>query len=238
MLNEKIVEKKIDNNLVLVANIFYGHKIDYWFCHGTLLGIIRDKNLIEWDPDIDVAVWEESTSRKKLTKIMTTNNFKLETDSFFSGDNLLSFSKEGGRKVDVHFYKKMHHKINGQHMAVVYMSYLPKNIFFKILDALSVARTYRGKFKSFVKIFGIFQSFFLFVKTKLIKKNIFYKSAGYCEPMELLNEFKEIEFFNSKVIIPSKSEEYLEYIYGQDWKTPKKDFYYAEEKKNSTTTIT
>ena len=238
MLNEKIAEKKIDNNLALAANIFYKHKIDYWFCHGTLLGIVRDKQLIEWDPDIDVAIWEESVSRRKITEIMTINNFKLKTDSFFIGDNLLSFTKEGGRKVDIHFYKKMYDKIKNQHMAVVYMSYLPKNIFFKVLDVLSIAKTYRGKYKLFVKIFGIFQSFFLFFKTKLVKKNIFYKSAGYCEPMELLNEFKEIEFFNTKVIIPSKSEECLEYIYGQDWKIPKKDFYYAEERKNSPTTIT
>ena len=70
-----------------------------------------------------------------------------------------------------------------------------------------------------------------------VKSNLFYKSAGYTEPLEFYEKFKEIDYFNVKVTVPFKSEECLEFIYGEDWKTPKKDFYYAEERKDSPTTI-
>ena len=48
--------KKTDQNLHLLISILEENKIRYWVCHGTLLGIVRDKKLISWDHDIDVGV--------------------------------------------------------------------------------------------------------------------------------------------------------------------------------------
>jgi len=45
----------LDQNFVLAINLLNKHKIKYWLCHGTLLGVIRDNSLIEWDNDIDIA---------------------------------------------------------------------------------------------------------------------------------------------------------------------------------------
>ena len=39
---------KTDKNLIDSILILNKTKIKYWVCHGTLLGIIRDKSLIEW----------------------------------------------------------------------------------------------------------------------------------------------------------------------------------------------
>ena len=58
--------KKIDQNLVSLINILTENKINYWICHGTLLGIIRDKKLIPWDHDIDIGVIENKKYRKML----------------------------------------------------------------------------------------------------------------------------------------------------------------------------
>lgn len=236
-MTSQINSEKIDNNLMLTVKIFQKHNIPYWICHGTLLGVIRDKKLIEWDPDIDIAIWDKTISKDKIIEIMTSYDFELVTDSFFIGDELISFNKKGGRKVDIHFYKTIYNKDNGQHMAIVYMAFFPKNIFMKFINAMSMAKTYNGKFKFLIKSISFFQSLFLFIKLKLIKSNLFYKSAGYTEPLEFYEKFKEIDYFNVKVTVPFKSEECLEYIYGEDWKTPKKDFYYAEERKDSPTTI-
>ena len=59
MYSETDSEKKIDPNLIEIINLLDKNKIIYWLCHGTLLGIVRDKNLIPWDHDIDIAVWDE-----------------------------------------------------------------------------------------------------------------------------------------------------------------------------------
>ena len=56
--------KKIDPNLLSAIDILNEYKINYWICHGTLLGIIRDKKLIPWDQDIDIGVLENKKYRK------------------------------------------------------------------------------------------------------------------------------------------------------------------------------
>ena len=156
---------------------------------------------------------------------------------FFDGDGLLRFSKNGGRDIDVNFYQVKFNKFTNKKMAVVYSSYIPRNFFLKIIDALSIAWKYNGKFKYFIKIFFIFQPLFQLIKSQLIKNNIFYKLIGFCEPLEIVQEFKEVNFFNTKVTVPNKSEELLEYIYGKNWKIPISNYYYAEVHKNSPSTL-
>ena len=43
------------------------HNIRYWIDMGTLLGIIRDNELIPWDHDVDIAV--DGSDALKLLKI-------------------------------------------------------------------------------------------------------------------------------------------------------------------------
>ena len=55
---------KWDKNLVDSVKILEDIHQNYWVCHGTLLGIIRDKNLIPWDNDIDLGVWKKNLKKK------------------------------------------------------------------------------------------------------------------------------------------------------------------------------
>ena len=41
-------EKKIGIIFFEIINILYKNKVKYWICHGTLLDIIRDKQLNLW----------------------------------------------------------------------------------------------------------------------------------------------------------------------------------------------
>ena len=218
--------KVLDANLLLIINIFKLNKIPYWLCHGTLLGVVRDKQLISWGNDINIAIWDTTISKTKLVELMTSNDFELETDTFFDGDNILYFHKSGGRMIDIHFYQIKYVKETNKNMAVIYSVYIPKNIFMKFIDAMSISKNYNGKLKYLIRIFSIFETFFKFVKKKLIKNNMFYNSICACEPLEFLKEFKEVDIFGNKLIIPSKSEELVKYMYGSDWKTPNKNCFY------------
>ena len=83
---------KIDPNFILIINIFNKLKINYWVCQGTLLGIIRDRSLIPWDPDIDLAVIGKNFDEKLVEKIMKKNGFSKKKN--FLKMIILSHSKK------------------------------------------------------------------------------------------------------------------------------------------------
>lgn len=221
-------EKKIkDSNFIQIVNIFNKNKINYWLCHGTLLGIIRDQKLIDWDHDIDLALWENDTNREQIIKLLVDNGFVLRK-GFQIKDDIISFFKKGGRIVDINFYIRKKLKKTNEKVAYIRW-YVPKNIFCKLIDGLSNSRKYNGKFKIVIKLGFLFQEFFEFLKYILIKYNFFYKEIGYSEPEYLLNDIKKIRIDDLEIRIPSSPEKYLEYLYGHNWKIPKKDYIWHKD---------
>ena len=43
---------------------------NYWLINGTLLGIIRDKNQIKWDNEIDIGVFADEICREDVIKLL------------------------------------------------------------------------------------------------------------------------------------------------------------------------
>ena len=66
----------LDKNFILAIKILNKKKIDYWICHGTLLGLVRDKRLIEWDNDIDIGVLKSSKNRRIIKTLFEKKGFK------------------------------------------------------------------------------------------------------------------------------------------------------------------
>ena len=108
--------KKIDQNFKILINTLSVNRINYWVCHGTLLGIIRDKKLIPWDHDIDIGVLENKISRR-IIPIILKKGFKEIKKTFLDDDGMLKFVKSGGREIDINFYKvnkeKKQHMLSG-----------------------------------------------------------------------------------------------------------------------------
>ena len=99
----------------------------------------------------------------------------------------------------------------------------------KTIEAISMANNYSGKLKFLVKKLSFLEPIFEKIKIFLIKKNYFHKPIGYTQPLELLNNFKEIKYKNIDVCVPSKSEEYLKYVYGPNWKKPIKKYNWIKD---------
>ena len=217
----------LDPNFITIINLFNGNNIPYWICHGTLLGIIRDNKLIEWDHDIDIAVWADTVKKEYITNLISKANFKLR-QGFMVKDDIISFDKDGGRIVDINFYNKIKSETNQKEMAYVYW-FVPKNILMKLIDAISISDKYNGKFKRLIKFFGFMQKLMFKLKKSLINNNFFYKEAGYTEPLELVQNIKKIKFHGLEIKVPLQAEKYLEYIYGSDWKTPKKNYSWLKD---------
>jgi len=90
--------QEIDNREVLweilieIKNILDECNVPFFVTGGTLLGFIRDKDMIKWDHDVDLGVMEEY---KKLidTVVDKAKNLGWITNSFCN-DNVISFTKD------------------------------------------------------------------------------------------------------------------------------------------------
>ena len=95
---------KDDAVFKIAVKILTDNNINYWVCHGTLLGIIRENRLLPWDHDIDFAVWDYEHSKEEILKIFAEDvRFKRETVP--EEINSLHFSAVD-KRVDINFYSR------------------------------------------------------------------------------------------------------------------------------------
>ena len=93
----------MDQNFLLSLKIFEDNSINYWVCHGTLLGLIRDKKLIEWDHDIDFGLWYDEINKEKLINLFQKKGFNLVSDG--DGYDFITFNRGNGKRVDINLYR-------------------------------------------------------------------------------------------------------------------------------------
>ena len=224
-----------------VNNILAKSSYKYWVCHGTLLGIIRDKAILPWDHDIDFAVWKDEVKIEEIEKLFNLNGFHQEY--IFGEMDCLHFVSES-KKIDISFYEKK----NG----LASIKWIAPNNKFKNKFFIFVAERLcapnnikKSKFnftsiKSFIRV--LFSNFLIsiypFFSSKLKKKIFEYSQKyfnyiGYSYPEELM-QFKNIIFLEEQVPVPIDSEKCLFLTYGADWKTPKKNYTWYKEAANLT----
>lgn len=231
-----------DNYIFKTAlKILIDNNINYWVCHGTLLGIIRDNKLLSWDSDIDFALWEDEYSKEDILKIFLSDN-RFKREIILEEINSLHFLINK-KRVDINFYTRDKEK------AYIKWTVLPEGLFFRLYDfvlkflandttIIETIKSRNGKLIEFVKLLIIISLFFFRIllpksfKNKLIKD--FYKKldfVGYSFPIELM-KFKVIKFLESDIVVPVDPESVLKYTYGDDWKTPKQNYVWEKEANN------
>ena len=90
-------------NLSLVHDILQKHDIFFWLSEGTALGFRRNNDFIDWDDDVDIAIWEKD--KDKLCTII--KEFKKEGFSYAGkgisvfGINVPLKLHRKGEKIDI-----------------------------------------------------------------------------------------------------------------------------------------
>ncbi len=79
--------------------------VEYWLCNGTLLGIIRDGELIPWDNDLDIAV-HQGGMRNRVIEALISGGFLLIDDG--DGSSYVTFLLDN-QKVDINFFELNNH---------------------------------------------------------------------------------------------------------------------------------
>ncbi len=223
------------------------NNINYWICHGTLLGIIRNKSLLSWDHDIDFAVWEDEHPKEEILKIfLPSDDFKQEIS--LDEMNSLHFETKD-KRIDINFYSRDKEKSYIK-WAILKEDTFKNFYYFKILyffvisfliNDVSFKKLIKSSNNQIFKIIKLLISIPLIIirqfLSKKFKKKILkqaYKKfdiMGYSYPLDLM-EFKEIEFIGIRIRVPKEPEEVLKFTYGKDWKIPKKNFVWYKEAKN------
>jgi len=215
---------KNDPNFSDTIQILNKLKINYWVCHGTLLGLMRDKSLISWDNDIDIGSWEIK-DKNDIINAFVAKGFKHKTKKF-GNNNLISFEKGKNRAVDINFYE-----LDKSRKYCFQRHYAIRNIFCRAVYVLSVSKNYNGRFKVVINKFGFLTKFFKRIKKILEKMNFFYVDAGFKTKKIYFQHFRYVNYYGIKVKIPIFYKKYFEDLYGIDWRIPD-DKYYWEKNKN------
>lgn len=210
-------QARVDGNFVEIISILERNRIPYWACHGTLLGLARDGELIPWDHDIDIAVWADSVSKHLIRDLMASCNYvQKESDS---GHDLETFRKPGGRDVDFNFYKKS----PTDDLAFVEWV-IPKSVFSRAVRALARGKAHNGRYRTVIRSLAFLSPGFKLIEAMLRRHKLLYRVAGYTSPASLLANSSHIEYHGVPVKVPEQFELVLQYLYGADWRTPKRKY--------------
>ena len=227
-----------DEILFEVCDILKINSINYWICHGTLLGIVRENRILPWDNDIDIGVWAHEVSKNDIIKIFKSLGFSIEPTN--DKDQSIHLIKNGKDKVDINFYE-----IIGN-TAVVRWMIKKKNFYnkfkIKIAEGLIKNRlelSHSIQLKSFlgnaVWYIGSIMSHFMFknyidnLVTKVREESYIY--TGYSYPIDLMG-IVEFNFKGKTIYLPQHKEKILELTYGEKWEIPNKNYIWEDEAKN------
>lgn len=209
---EKIIDpKQTEKVLFEIHKIFKKHKVHYWLDGGALLGIKRTGELLEYDHDVDLCVWEVSLKKFPYFTLIE-HGFEV----YFTDDKI-SIEKEG-IPIKVSLYKEIHIKNSVDDYSVAYREYMMATNklgeLFRVIWWLGHVRVYQDNksFKS--RIAKLF--------TYEIKRLPFCKMDMWKVPLHFFKNLKTIDFKGKKFKVPKQTEKYLEFRYGKDWRVPKK----------------
>jgi len=211
---------KLDKRLILVVkNLLDKFKIFSWIDEGTLLGIYRQKAIIPGDKDFDFSV-----NFKDMKKILLMCN-ELESLGFH-----VKYQKYLPYVEDlIQIYPQYDSEMNGFHVdlniyyfcdssAIRRDPHYPvgriNTIILKFANLFSYLSTKKGNFSYFNKIlFNISRlAYSLYVRVGA--------SIWQSIPEKFFSSWEECEFLNKKFKIPSNTEKYLTYRYGENWSQP------------------
>lgn len=216
-----------------VTEIFKKNNLEVFIDCGTLLGIVRDGKILPWDNDLDFAVFEKHLNDKIINTLC--NDFEELGFKFYFKKNHIHIFHASGVYADVNIFKLVSENYISE-------NYYPANMFDKFLYLIyeSINFNYPDKSpsKNILKYFIHQIIIRLFSNTK--EKPICRFLTNYIErrmslhwldlslsiPHGYLSAFK---LLNHKYLVPSSTDEYLKFKYGQGWKIPDSNWHWSKD---------
>lgn len=140
-LEENVINHKTENlfpssdsiyqHLVFITNLLKDADIKHWVMYGTLLGCIRESNIISHDYDFDIGIYYEDKERVlELNKIIEKSNYRFE-EAFGA---LHSFSQP--KSIEKHWRVSYKIQFDKQDVGDIYIYFKCKDGFMRRYDPL------------------------------------------------------------------------------------------------------
>ena len=219
-------------NLADFASLMERRQISFWLDYGTLLGAYRDGDLLPWERDVDLGMFDSSWSELQSEfQELSAIGFEIHEKRFCVGDvafHAVKFRRNGvdvdlsiyvvikGRALDLHD-RLQHHKIHFI-LSPVRLTYQQ----FGLPSAVRSALRTKNKFFSFifqrVDVLPPKTNFGLRYASRWVVRRPTYYTASL--PMKFYSDLTKIKFGEREYSVPVPTEEYLEYLYGPKWDKP------------------
>ena len=229
-----MIESKAVKILKEVKEVLDELDIEFFLESGVLLGAIREGRFIKWDQDIDLGTWDRYIPKMKIiSKAFSDREF----ETYYSIYNNSIGLWKNGISVDFNFWRL------GNKRAIVPLRY-SYNFLGKIIYYADwiILFSHYGKVSSepnnikyrvaryfAVKITDLLPEVLKLIIARLLR-SIAIKSGNLrglvVIPSHFYLNLKKLEFHGMNFNIPERVEDYLIYYFGDDWKTPKKDWNY------------
>jgi hypothetical protein len=229
------------------------HHIPFWADSGTLLGLYRNKQLIDWDSDIDFGAWDDSVETiHKLEPQIRKLGYSVKTRYYHKqvyGFTFESYRHKELLPIHIHIYTNW----NGYAWSPQTVIYFPGTSATPpwveenpsvTRDFLTCCKKHALRFRDkkpmspLEKILILCSCYpiwgaFIVSKSRLDRYHwahrwpykYFHKTYTWRIQEEFFTSLVEFQIGSIHIPIPQLTEEYLTARYG-DWKTPDKDWVY------------
>lgn len=206
----------MSDQLGFVCTLFEKHRLEYWIDGGSLLGLLREGDLLSYDRDLDIGVWRKDESTiVQIIPVFESEGYRLVRYKY--KDTIYKYKFEHKydkqlRKVDINIFDHF-----GEYAwsPADYMIPNPSDkgtLGYLIMAAIRFPIVIVYRTSSFLHL----HSFPI---------NLIVKMGCWLVPVKYFQSQETIMIRGSKVFIPAFAEDYLVLRYN-DWKTPKKSWNY------------
>ena len=213
-----------DMQLLMLTDTVIMKDREAWVDQGTLLGLVRDNKLIEWDNDIDLSCMVADRPKVSLSDAqqLLDKGFVVLTSRYGYTIKKLDAGRKY-RKIDLTFiYNQNGHKRKS------YSDYGHQNFFARVFEKTIkelLRLVQRSKKRSIRLMLWMFANGLSWFYRSYFMKTIDMECPEWQFEMEKKPLMDELE----TIMIYRQPKKYIEFKYGADWHVPKKDWDYTTE---------
>jgi len=211
-----------------IKEVFDKYDIEYWLDYGTLLGAVRDGKFISWDTDIDLGTWSKYASSILLAdKEFQNSGFGVYPINKY---RIIIEKKQSGMHADIWIYHPINYSaicVSSKHRGVIGQSldYLCR-VLLKYPHVVKDSRVPAFITKLLIRV-AVIIPFLLRMRIAKIVYALYEKigcAIYVVVPSYYFRSLSTLKFYEMEFKVPDRTEEYLVYRYGKDWKVPKESY--------------